>query len=69
MRVLLHADIPDELAQSWFQYVRDFDDAKLRLQGMGSFSPDMTLGQLMDAVKVEPPLTFTQIIKGNGDGA
>lgn len=65
MRVLIFADLPDDaVAKAWMQHVRDFDTAHpgctFRVAGN---APDLTLAQLMDAVKVDPPLPYCETVR------
>lgn len=59
MRTLTLANMPDDLTQAWAQHVRDFDVAHPGCDfKIAGDAPDMTMAQLMDAVKVDPPLPY-----------
>lgn len=63
-RVFTIAELPDALLQSWLQHLRDFD---ARNPGchfeVAADVPEMTLAQMVEAARVNPNLTFTQIFK------
>ena len=64
MRIFTVAEVPDELAHAWLQHLRDFDTAH-----PGSHfkvladAPGVSIEAIVDALKVEPPLPFTSVVK------
>lgn len=60
MRMMLIADMPDDVAKAWNQHVRDFDEAR---PGVCHFkivnnAPDLSMADMMDAVKLDPPFDW-----------
>jgi hypothetical protein len=62
IKVFTVAHVPPDLAQSWLQHLRDFDTAHpaCRFEVMTD-APNVPLAEIMEMVKVEPALTFTDI--------
>ena len=58
MKIVTIVEIPDELAQEWFQHIRDFD---IRHAGKCQFtalahSPDKSTEEMSEMLNVKPPL-------------
>lgn len=64
VKVFTVAHLPEGLAQSWLQHLRDFD---LMYPGchfeVMADAPDMSIGEMVEACRVDPALTFTKIIE------
>jgi hypothetical protein len=58
-KILTLAHIPDGLANAWLQHLRNFETAhpgchfKVMIN-----APDMSLDEIVDALKTDPPLPF-----------
>lgn len=58
------AQLPEELVQTWLQHLRDFDQAHPGCHfDVAADAPDLTLAEMLEAVRVDPALTFTQVIE------
>lgn len=64
MKIHVAADIPDGLAQKWLQHLRDFDMLYpgCRFEVMVD-APQMSLAEMIKAIRVDPKLDFETIIK------
>ncbi len=64
MKVFIRAHIPPELQQKWLQHVRDFDvtNPGCHFEVIAE-APDVSLFEMMERLRVEPELTFTQIFE------
>jgi hypothetical protein len=62
MRIFTAADVPDELAQEWLQHLRDFDAAHAgcHFQVLAD-APGVSTAEILEALKVEPPLAFVDM--------
>ena len=68
MRSVILAEIPDELAQQWLQYVRDFDVAHPGCHfNIIAVAPDMTVSDLMRATEIAPPLQHRGVVRKEGE--
>jgi hypothetical protein len=63
MKICTIADVPDQLGQAWLQHLRDFDAAHpgcvFRIEAA---APDMRTSEVLDAMKIDPPLAETTVI-------
>jgi len=67
MRSAILAEIPDELAQQWLQYVRDFDVAHPGCHfNIIAVAPDMTVADLMRATEISPPFQHRGVVPPGG---
>jgi hypothetical protein len=63
-KVFIIGHVSPDLEHTFMQYVRDFDTNhpgchfQIAMDG-----PSMTIEQMMDVVKIDPPLTFRQIFE------
>lgn len=64
VRIFTIANVPEDLAQEWLQYLRAFDIAHpgCHFEVMAD-TPELTLAQAVELVRVNPELTFTQIFE------
>jgi hypothetical protein len=62
-RILTLAEVPDDLANAWLQHMRDFDAAHPGCHFTNSEVPDITLDEIIDTLKIDPPLPFGWIGK------
>ena len=63
-KVFTIAHIPQELTQAWLQHLRDFDIAHAGCRfEVAADAPDATLAQMIEALRVDPALTFTTIFE------
>lgn len=64
MKVFIIADVPDALGNAWLQHVREFDQAHpgCHFQVLAD-APDLSTEQMVEALRVDPELTFTEIIR------
>lgn len=64
VRIFTITNIPGDLAMDWLQHLRDFDIAHpgCHFEVMAD-TPDMTLAQAVEMVRVNPELTFTRIFE------
>jgi hypothetical protein len=62
------AHVPDDLVQTWLQHLRDFDTTHpgCHFEVMAD-APTMALAQLVEIMRVNPSLTFTEIIERNAE--
>jgi hypothetical protein len=64
MKLVVTAELPEELAQDFHQHVRDYDAAhpgchfEIILD-----APGLTVRQLVEAMQVDPPLPFQTLIE------
>lgn len=64
VKVVTFADIPDELVHAWLQHLRDFDTAHPGCHfQIAADAPDMSDADIIEAIKVGPPLPFHFIMK------
>ena len=58
------AHVPEPLAQAWLQHLRDFDVAHpgCHFEVMAD-TPDLTLAEAVELVRLSPDLTFRQIFE------
>jgi hypothetical protein len=58
------AQLPDELVQAWLQHLRDFDQAHPGCHfDVAADAPELSLAEMVEAVRVDPALSFTSVIK------
>lgn len=64
IKVFTVAHIPDDLQQKWLQHLRDFDTAHPGCHfEVGIEAPDVSITKVVERMRVEPELTFTQIFE------
>jgi hypothetical protein len=64
MRIFTAADVPDELAHAWLQHLRDFDTAHPGCHfNVLSDASGVSTAEILEALKVEPPLPFVDVVK------
>jgi hypothetical protein len=62
VKIFTVAHVPDELQNAWLQHLRDFDTAHPGCHfEVGIDAPDEPMADLLDRIRVEPELSFTQI--------
>jgi hypothetical protein len=63
-RVFIRATVPDDLLQEFVQHIRDFDatHADCEFEVMAD-CPDMSVEKMVGALRVEPALSFTEILE------
>jgi hypothetical protein len=65
MKIFTVAHVPEDLQQAWLQHLRDFDTAhpgchfEIGIDG----TPDASIAEMIEWMRVDPPLTFTQIFE------
>lgn len=65
MKVIISAELPDELVQPWLQHMRDFDakhSADCHFQVIVN-APDNTVDEMVEMMKIDPPLPHQIVIK------
>lgn len=63
MKIFTVAHVPESLAQAWLQYMRNFDKAHEECHfEVIADAPNLTLGEMVEILKINPNLTFEQII-------
>jgi len=64
-KVFTIATMPQELAQAWLQHLRDFDVAHpgCHFEVGVEPPPDVTIAEAVEALQVDPALTFTQVFE------
>lgn len=64
MKIFTVATVPNHLAKDWLQHLRDFD---ARHPGchfeVAADVPGMSVAEMVEAIRISPELTFTQIIE------
>lgn len=64
IKIFTIAEVPQGLEQKWLQHLRDFDTAHPDCHFVVcQDAPDTTMAEMMESLKVEPALTFTEIFK------
>lgn len=64
MKIFTVAHVPDDLQQAWLQHLRDFDTAHIGCHfEVGIDGPDTSMAEMIERLRVEPKLTFTQIFE------
>ena len=64
MKVFLIAHLPHELMKPFLQHVRDFDTAHPGCHfEIGGEAPDMPLADMVEALRLDPKLSFTEIFE------
>jgi hypothetical protein len=64
IKIFTTAHIPEELQQAWLQHLRDFDTAHPGCHfEVALDAPDASLIDMLRALRVNPELTFQQIIE------
>lgn len=64
MKIFTVAHVPDELGQAWLQHLRDFDIAHPGCHfEVGFDAPGMPLAEMVEMLKLDPELSFTQIFE------
>lgn len=69
-KVFTIATLPDGLTQAWLQHLRDFDIAhpECHFEIAAEPSPNVSLAEAVQALRVDPALTFTQIFERKKKG-
>lgn len=64
IKIFTVAHVPSELAQAWLQHLRDFDTAHpgCHFEVMRD-GPELALEQMVEALRINPGLTFTQFFE------
>jgi hypothetical protein len=63
MKIVTVAEVPDELAHAWLQHLRNFDTEHPGCHfKVLADAPDVSTEDIVDALKVEPPLPFMDVI-------
>lgn len=67
VKVFTLAHLPEALVQAWLRHMRDFDTAHpgCHFEVMAD-APGMSIGEMVEKLRVEPALTFTEIIIKRG---
>ena len=64
IKILIVADLPDELGRAWCQHVRDFDVSHFGCHfTITALAPDKTVKELGEILDVKPPLQHKTIIE------
>jgi hypothetical protein len=64
VKVFTIAALPEELVQTWLQHLRDFDQAHPGCHfEVAADAPHMSLPEMVAAVRIEPELSFSEIIE------
>jgi hypothetical protein len=65
MQTFLIAHLPPELTKAFLQHVRDFDTAHpgCHFEIGGDAPPDMSLSEMIEMMRIDPKLTFTELFK------
>ena len=59
MKVMILADVPDDLGHALMQHLRDFDTAHPGCHfKIAVNAPDMSLGEMQALLNVNPPFAF-----------
>ena len=68
MKLFIKAEIPTDLANTFLQHLRDFDtkhkDCHFEL---GADTPELSMGEIISMMKVDPELTFTKVYERKND--
>lgn len=65
MKIVTIAEVPDQLGQAWLQHLRDFDAAHPGCHfQVTAAAPGATMAEVIDMLKVDPPLPSQLFIKG-----
>lgn len=63
-KIFITAHLPDALIQPWLQHVRDFDQQHPDCHfEIAADCPDLSLAQMVEALRISPELTFNEIIR------
>ena len=59
------AHIPSEFEQAWLQHLRDFDVAHpgCHFEVAADAPPDSTIAEMVEMLRINPALTFTEILE------
>ena len=69
MKVFTIAHVPDDLQQAWLQHLRDFDTAHPGCHFQVAIeAPDVSITDVVERMKVEPALTFTEVFERGRNG-
>lgn len=64
VKIFTIAEVPEGLEQKWLQHLRDFDTANPECHFVVcEDAPNTTMAEMMEMLKVEPALTFTEIFE------
>jgi hypothetical protein len=70
IKIFTVAHVPEELQRAWLQHLRDFDTAHPGCHfEVALDAPDASLEEMVERLRVEPRLTFTQIFERKAGGA
>jgi len=62
--ILTRAKVPAELARAWLQHLRNFDTAHSGCHfEVLADAGDLPLGTVVEMVRLNPALTFTQVME------
>jgi hypothetical protein len=64
-KIFVRAEVPEPLVQRWLQHMRDFDSAHhgCHFEVAMDAPPDESLIEMVEKLRVNPELTFTQIFE------
>lgn len=63
-KIFTIAEVPHGLEHAWLQHLRDFDTAHPECHFVVcADAPNQPLSEMIDMLKVEPTLTFSQIFE------
>lgn len=61
------AHVPPDLVHAWLQHLRDFDTAHAGCHfEIVAEAPSMTVGEMLEALRVEPALSLVGLLQGRG---
>lgn len=64
VKIFTTAHLPDHLAKDWLQHLRDFDTKHPGCHfEVAAEAPDMSLGEMIEALLIEPGFNFTKVIE------
>jgi hypothetical protein len=64
MKIFTVAHVPDELAQAWLQYLREFDTAHPGCHfEVGMDAPGMPMAKIIELLQINPKLDFQAIFE------
>lgn len=64
VKIFTIAEVPDGLAHAWLQHLRDFDATHPECHFVVcADAPNQSMAEMLEMLKVNPDLTFTDIFK------
>lgn len=64
VKIFTIAEVPQGLEQAWLQHLRDFDAAHPECHFVvAADAPNLSFIEMLEMIKVEPKLTFTEIFE------